>query len=60
MMLFQHSQITRLHLHRSSEHDCFSRRKKVMDAVFKDEGGWRARFIHMFERLQDQKRSKKK
>ena len=39
---------------------CLLRRKKVMDAVFKDEGGWRARFVHMFERLQDHDRSKKK
>lgn len=39
---------------------CFPRRKKVMDAVFKDEGGWRARFVHMFERLQDHDRRKKK
>lgn len=31
-----------------------------MDAVFKDEGGWRARFVHMFERLQDHDRRKKK
>ncbi|DBA89700.1 TPA: hypothetical protein ACH3X2_004590 [Trebouxia sp. C0005] len=32
------------------------RRKKVMEAVFKDEGGWRARFVHMHERIKDRER----
>ncbi|DBA94303.1 TPA: hypothetical protein ACH3X1_001915 [Trebouxia sp. C0004] len=32
------------------------RRKKVMEAVFKDEGGWRARFVHMHERIKAKER----
>lgn len=32
------------------------RRKKVMEAVFKDEGGWRDRFVHMAERIKDRER----
>lgn len=38
---------------------CF-RRKKVMEAVFKNEAGWRARFVQMHDQIQDQERRNRK
>ena len=30
-----------------------------MEAVFKDEGGWRTKFVHMYERIKDRERQVK-